>query len=377
MAAIARDVRELKRKDEELRRMAFFVESVQDYAIYFLDPLGRIQSWNEGAEHVKGYKAEEILGRSFSIFYTPEELQFGKPDQLMERAAQDGRAEDEGWRVRGDGSRFWAESTLTALRNDQGELQGFVKITRDVTQRRRIEELMRSNQELEQFAYVASHDLQEPLRMVASYVQLLARKYEDRLDADAKTYIEQAVDGAKRMQALINDLLAYSRVGNQPRVFEKVDFEMVLQDALRNLESTVRENKAQVTYDHLPVLVGDHHQFLQLLQNLLSNAMKFKGVEPPKIHVSAVEKDHEWLFSVKDNGIGVDPQYVEKIFEVFKRLHTRYEYPGTGIGLAICRKVVNRHGGRIWMESKGGEGATVHWTLPVMKGAALGTSNVG
>lgn len=372
MAAIARDIRELKRMDEELNRMAIFVGSVQDYAIIFLDPLGRIESWNSGAEHIKGYKTGEILGRGFSIFYTPEDVQGRKPDQLMERAVHEGRAEEEGWQVRADGSKFWGESILTALRDKKGELRGFAKITRDATQRKRMEELARSNQELEQFAYVASHDLQEPLRMVASYVQLLARKYEGKLDEDATTYIQQAVDGAKRMQALINDLLTYSRIGNQSRAFDRVDFEGVLADVLRNLEPLIRETGAGITHDRLPTVVGDPQQFLQLLQNLVGNALKFHGKEPLRIHIGALVNGNEWIFSIRDNGIGLDPQYAEKVFEIFKRLHSRSQYPGTGMGLAICRKVVSRYGGRIWLESAEGKGTTVHWTLPFSKEAALG-----
>jgi PAS domain S-box-containing protein len=339
--------------------------------------LGRIESWNSGAERIKGYKAQEILGRSFSIFYTPEEIQFHKPDQLMERALREGRAEEEGWRVRKDGSRFWAESVLTPLRDEKGELKGFAKIIRDATHKRRVEELARSNEELQQFAYVASHDLQEPLRMVASYVQLLAHKYKGRLDPEADTFIQQAVDGAKRMQALINDLLAYSRVGSQPRAFDRVDFEKVLSEVLRNLEPSIKETGALITHDPLPKVVGDGQQFLQLLQNLLGNAMKFHGKEPPRIHIGAVTQENEWLFSVRDNGIGLDPQYAEKVFEVFKRLHSRAEYPGTGMGLAICRKVVSRYGGRIWLESEVGKGTTFFWTLPLGKEAALGTQTVG
>ncbi len=357
--------------EEREERIRLLVENVQDYAIFLLDPEGRIASWNVGAQRIKGYGAEEVMGRHFSCFYTPEDVQAGKPGKLLHQAVQEGRVEDEGWRVRKDGTRYWADTILTALKDPRGRLRGFAKITRDMTQRKQIEELARSNQELEQFAYLASHDLQEPLRMVASYVQLLAHKYGNRLDEEADTYIQQAVDGAKRMQALIHDLLAYSRVSNQKRSFDRVDFEEALAEALRNLEAGVREAGAQITHDPMPTVVGDYAQFLQLFQNLIGNSLKFRGNKPPLIHVGAVQKGQEWLFSVKDNGIGIDPQYADKIFEIFRRLHTRSEYPGTGIGLAICRKVVSHHGGRIWVESKEGEGASFYWTLPVAKGASL------
>lgn len=357
--------------EEKEERFRLLVENVQDYAIFLLDPDGRIASWNVGAQRIKGYEAGEILGLHFSCFYTPEDVHAGKPDWLLRQAVQAGRVEDEGWRVRKDGTRYWADTILTALRDPQGKLRGFAKITRDMTQRKQIEELARSNQELEQFAYLASHDLQEPLRMVASYVQLLAHKYRGRLDEEAGSYIEQAVDGAKRMQALILDLLAYSRVSNQKRSFDRVDFEEVLAGALRNLETALKETGARITHDPLPTVVGDFPQFLQLFQNLIGNSLKFKGKERPVLHLGAVQKGQEWLFSLRDNGIGIDPKYAERIFEIFKRLHTRSEYPGTGIGLAICRKVVSQHGGRIWVESKEGEGATFFWTLPAVKGASI------
>ncbi len=365
--------RALAEREERLRLL---VETVQDYAIILLNPEGRVESWNVGAQRIEGYEAREIIGKHFSYFYPPEVVKEGKPEKLLDQAVQMGRVEDEGWRVRKDGSRFWADTILTVLKDNKGQLMGFAKITRDMTQRKQMEELARSNQELEQFAYVASHDLQEPLRMVTSYVQLLAHKYGNKLDREADSYIQQAVDGAKRMQALINDLLAYSRVGNQRRSFDRVDFEEVLAGALRNLETTLKETGARVTHGLLPTVVGDFPQFLQLLQNLIGNSLKFRGKNVPAVHVDVVRKGEEWVFSVRDNGIGIDPKYSERIFEVFKRLHTRSEYPGTGIGLAICRKVVTQYGGRIWIESKEGEGATVYWTLPVPKGASLESRSV-
>mgnify|MGYP003401757758 FL=1 len=226
-----------------------------------------------------------------------------------------------------------------------------------------VAELGRSNADLQQFAYVASHDLQEPLRMVSSYTQLIARRYKGKLDADADEFIAFAVDGANRMQRLILDLLAYSRVNTAGRQFEPTAMETVLKAALNNLTNAVKESQAIITHDPLPAVMGDDKQLAQLFQNLLSNAVKFGGAQPPRIHISAKQADGEWLFSVRDHGIGLDPQYADRIFVIFQRLHTREEYPGTGIGLAICKKIVERHGGRIWVESELGKGATFYFTM--------------
>lgn len=229
---------------------------------------------------------------------------------------------------------------------------------------RTVEELARSNQDLEQFAYVASHDLQEPLRMVAAYTQLLAERYRGRLDETADKYIDYASNGALRMQTLIRDLLAFSRVGRTGTAMKTVDCNVALTAAITNLQSAIRENEAVVSSDPLPSVVCNNVQFVQLLQNLIGNAIKFRGSEKPAIHVTASRNGSEWLFSVSDNGIGIAPESAEMIFSVFKRLHTTSEYPGNGIGLAICKKVIEQHGGKIWVESIQGQGSSFKFTLP-------------
>jgi signal transduction histidine kinase len=250
------------------------------------------------------------------------------------------------------------------------------QLKQEIIERRRTEEelkgtvkaLERSNKDLEQFAYVASHDLQEPLRMVASYVQLLERRYKDRLDSDAKEFIAFAVDGATRMQKLINDLLSYSRVSTRGKEFKNTDSKYALDQAIDNLRMVVKDSGAVITYDELPKVNADETQLIQLFQNLIDNAIKFRSREVPNIHISAKDNRSEWLFSVADNGIGIDPQYAERIFIIFQRLHEREKYPGTGIGLAICKRIIERHGGRIWVDSEPGKGSTFFFTIPMRGG---------
>jgi PAS domain S-box-containing protein len=374
---LARDELEerVKRRTEELRvseeRFRLLVTSVQDYAIFMLDPSGHVNTWNVGAERIKGYKEEEILGRHFEIFYPIDNRE--EPGKQLQIAAAVGRTETEGWRVRKDGSRFWANVVLTALRDSSGRLIGFTKVSRDLTAQRKAQEdltnqaqeLARSNSDLQQFAYVASHDLQEPLRMVISYIQILADRYKGKLDADSEECIEFAVEGALRMRQLITGLLAYSRLSNARQPLTQTDLADVLKDVVANLEVAIQESGTVVTVDELPTIMADPLQMSQLFQNLIGNAITFRGEKAPHIQVSAKLQESHWLFSVADNGIGIKPEHYERIFIIFQRLHDRMQYKGTGMGLAICKKIVARRGGRIWVESELGKGSTFFFTIPI------------
>lgn len=270
----------------------------------------------------------------------------------------------------GIGQRFMI---LNARRIERATGQPMILLAiEDTSERKAVEkalqlharELERSNADLEQFAYVASHDLQEPLRMVTSFTQLLAKRYRGKLDSDADEFIAYIVDGATRMHVLINDLLAYSRLGSRAVEVAPTDCEAILADAVANLAGAIEESGATVTHDPLPSLMVDRNQLSRLFQNLIGNAVKFRAADPPVVHVSARRNGGEWLFSVQDNGIGIDPEYFEQIFLIFRRLHGTSKYSGTGIGLAICRKIVRQHGGKIWIESQPGKGSTFYFTLP-------------
>ena len=592
-----------------------FVSAVKDYAIFMLDPDGKIVSWNLGAERIKGYAGDEILGEHFSTFYTDDDVADGVPDHNLKTAATEGQVEDEGWRLRKDGSRFWANVTITAIRDEDGTLQGFTKVTRDMTERREYEQqleeqteclerqrneldqeltdifervdeaylmldtdwhityvndrttelvrlpeeelvgsrvwdvlpevaegrpreqaetamrhqesvefefyselldiwveirgypsktgmsvyfrditerkareqelkrvrermefalnstdavvwdwnvdtdqasfypsaeslygtsvetwddfieiihpedrqtvqagieraletgepkheevriirdgevrwieapgypvqdddgptriigvarditerktyegkLRESNERLQQFAYAASHDLQEPLRMVSSYLRLIENRYADELDEDGEEFITFAVDGADRMREMIEGLLAYARVETKGDSFEPIDLNAVLEDVLTDLQFQINEHDAEITTAELPIVEGDASQLRQLFQNLVENAIEYSGDEPPRVHISATRSSGEWALSVSDEGIGIDPEHQNRIFEVFQRLHSQDEHAGTGIGLALCKRIVERHGGQIWVDSEPGEGATFSVSLP-------------
>jgi len=271
------------------------------------------------------------------------------------------------------GPRYYL-STKAPYRDAAGNIIGLIGVTRDITARKQAEEkllkltedLKRSNADLEQFAYTASHDLQEPLRVVAGFVELLGRRYKDKLDDKAYEYIHYSVDGVRRMQMLIKDLLQYSQIATKGKAFTPANCSVALEHAIYNLHRAIEESGAEITYDLLPTITSDSAQIGRLFQNLIGNAIKYRSNERLRIHISAERKGQEWAFSVRDNGIGIDPKFKDRIFVVFQRLHTREEYSGTGIGLAICKKIVERHCGRIWVESEPGKGSTFFFTLPAL-----------
>jgi PAS domain S-box-containing protein len=342
--------------------------------IVIVDMHGAIAIVNRQTELVFGYAREELIGQPVEVLVPDNLREVHTAHRDTYSAHPRTRPMGVGMELLGrrkDGSIFPVEISLSPLHSDSETL--IVSIIRDITARKQAEErlrasaaeLERSNRELEQFAYVASHDLQEPLRMVASYTQLLARRYQGKLDADADEFIGFAVDGARRMQELINDLLTYSRVGSRALELGKVDANHTVDRVVGDLGGAIRDSGASVTRDELPTVQADATQLEQLFQNLIANGIKFRRPEvPPKVHVSASRSSAGWSFAVRDNGIGIEPQYLERIFVLFQRLHSRAEYPGTGIGLAICKKIVERHGGTMTVQSQPGDGTTFEFTLP-------------
>jgi PAS domain S-box-containing protein len=369
---------------ESQESFRLLVESVADYAIYMLDPAGRVVSWNIGAERLKGYAAEEILGRNVSVFFTPEDIADGKPADELERAIADGRTEQESWRVRKDGSRFWANVVITALRDGDGALRGFAKVTRDFSARKAAEDkirayatkLERSNRELESFASIASHDLQEPLRKIRAFGDRLATKHGEALGPEGCDYLERMRGAAARMQDLIENLLTFSRVTTKAQPFVRVDLGRVAREVVCDLESRVEQTGGTIHLGELLVVEADAMQMRQLFQNLLGNALKFHrpGVPPivsvtsrvlPRERGADPESGDRCEVCVGDNGLGFEQQYAERIFGLFQRLHGRTEFEGTGIGLAICRKIVERHGGVIVACSTPQDGSRFTITLPL------------
>jgi PAS domain S-box-containing protein len=379
------------RKSEE--RYHLMVGEVQDYAILFLNNKGIVENWNKGAEQIKGYKAEEIIGKNFSIFYTEPDRKRHLPEQLLRTAALEGRASHEGWRVRKDGTLFWGSIVITSLRDESGQILGFSKVTRDLTEKKAAEERLKSNArqlqqkntelekmnaELGSFAYVSSHDLQEPLRKIQTFASLILEKEKKNLSESGQDYFSRIQQAANRMQLLIEDLLSYSRTGSSEQIFEYRDLNAIFDEVKDELQESLDEKKAVLETNGACNVNIIPFQFRQMMLNLVGNALKFSrpGV-PPRITLESeivkgdatgnvlLSKPKKYChISISDNGIGFDPQYSERIFEVFQRLHAKETYQGTGIGLSIVKKIVDNHGGIIKATGVLGEGARFDIYLP-------------
>ena len=365
--AMARQMRQSK----ELFRILFYRSPIGTYIIQD----GCFRLINRQLAYILGYEEDELIGKPALNFVFEEDREVVREKAV--RMLKGERSQGYEFRVINKQARIkWVMETVVPVyyRRKRATLGSLIDVSERKQMEERVkqmtEEMKRSNTELEQFAYVISHDLQEPLRMVSSYTQLLAKRYKKKLDADADEFIAYAVDGAKRMQTLLHDLLDYSRVGTRGQPFSMVNCEHIVEQAMANLKIAIEECGASVSYDVLPTIIGDEGQLVRLFQNLIGNAIKFRGKEAPQVHISALRRNNIVTFSVKDNGIGIDPQHSQSIFEIFRRLHTSEEYPGTGMGLAICKKIVERHGGHISVQSQPGQGSTFYFSVDMAGGEA-------
>lgn len=361
------------RSADVAQQLQLLVDGVADYAIFLLDAGGHIRTWNTGAREIKGYEAGEILGQHFSVFYTDADRARDHPAHELEIAQRDGRFEEEGWRVRKDGSQFWANVVITPL-YDGGRLIGYGKVTRDLTERRAAEqalratadELARSNAELERFAAAAAHDLVEPLHTMTGMAELVVRLHGEALGEDGRALVGHIADGAHRLQRLIDGLLAYASASGRELEGEPVAVADLVAEVVAGLRRRIDERGAIVACELDPSVTvwGDRSLLELVLQNLVSNGLKFNDAEHPRVDVLAEQRGDGWRITVADDGIGIAPERLEQIFALFRRLHPQDRYPGAGIGLALSQRIVERHGGSIGVESVEGDGSRFWFTLP-------------
>lgn len=345
----------------------FQVREQRDLALFTLTPQGKIVTWNQGVAEIFGYSEEEWIGQSAGLIFSEEDRLSGIMEHEMLLAAEHGRSADIRWHRRKDGTRLYLRGVMSALRNDDGELIGFSKAVLDDTARKNLEDaLTQSNLDLQQFASAASHDLQEPLRTISIYAEILTHRFRGQLDPDTEKILQSMVDATERMGNLIKDVLAYSQLALKENQVTSVYLDEDWESAVALLSNSIEEKGAIVTHDPLPHVKQDRNQLVRLFQNLLENSLKFsRSDETPRIHAWAERQGREWIIRLKDNGIGFSPEHAEVIFSPFKRLHSTREYPGSGIGLAACKRIVERWGGRIGAESKAEEGGATFWfTLP-------------
>ncbi|MDR3492442.1 MAG: ATP-binding protein [Gammaproteobacteria bacterium] len=370
MLGLVQDITKNKDMEKKLQEMLSYTRGLIEASLDLLVTIshdGKITDVNQATELVTGLTREKLIGTDFTNYFSEPEIARKGYQQVFEQ----GFVRDYPLTIRNvSGQTLDVMYNATVYKDPTGNITGVFAAARDVTARKRAEEkanqyatkLEESNKALQQFAYIASHDLQEPLRVISSYLQLIALRYKGKLDNDADDFIEFALSGAARLQRMIEDLLAYSRVQTQGKPFETVNCENVLQQTLDNLQIAINESNTTITHDPLPIVTGDEAQLIQVFQNLIKNSIKFHGIDKPKIHISAVHKEKEWLFSVRDNGIGIDPKFKDQMFIMFKRFNTT-DYPGSGMGLAVCKRIIERHNGKIWVESELGKGSTFYFTL--------------
>ena len=362
---------QLQQANDELEQFRRLVASVRDYAIFMLDPGGHVATWNAGARNIKGYEAEEIIGRHFSVFYTQADRDRHHPQHELEIAAQEGRYEEEGWRVRKGGEQFWSGVTITAVRNDSGALVGYAKVTRDLTERREAEEslrfaneqLVRSNEELDRFAAVAAHDLADPLRTIEGFAELLGR---EPLSDQAQEFLGHVSATAQRMQRLLTSLLDYAKADEPAARAEPIALRPTADAVVASLAGLIAERSGEVAVE-IPDDAAVHTapgDVEVLLQNLITNALKFGGVQGPHVRVAAARDDLGWRIAVTDDGVGVQPADQERIFAAFQRAHPELGREGTGLGLAICERIARRYGGAIGLDTHLGQGSTFWVSLP-------------
>ena len=342
------------------------VRSIREYAMFLMDARGTILTWNKGVEELLGYSESEFIGEHASVIFTSEDRAADVPATEMQRAAQEGQSSNIRWHQRKDGSRLYTHGILQALRAEGGALIGYAKVINDETRQKRLEDtLTQSNASLSQFSYGVAHDLQEPARTVRLHAELLERSCGALLPAESKELLAQLQQGASRMQQLVQDLLSWCQIAAEDEPGCSVSLNDDLETAITQLRIAIEESGAVITHDPLPVINANRGQMVRLFQNLLSNSLKYrKPHEPPVIHVSASRDNDWWTIAVRDNGIGFDQEHADEIFGVFKRLH-RNDYAGTGIGLALARRIVERHGGSIWAESEPGRGSVFSFRLPL------------
>jgi len=370
----------LKQSEERYHKM---IEEVEDYAILLLDKEGIVQNWNKGAEKIKGYSENEIIGKHFRIFYLEEDRNQKLPDQLIHEASEKGKAMHEGWRLRKDGTKFWGSIVITALHDDENKIIGFSKVTRDLTQRKLNEDKLKAytkelefqNKQLEEYAHVASHDLQEPLRKIKTFVNLIMKNIDDRVTVNK--YIDKINASAGRMELLIKDVLTYSQLSQTDELFVSTDLNKVVENVIEDYDLLLEQKQAKITFSALPVINAITIQMNQLFSNIISNSLKFcnefphieitcENLSPAKLNdIPLLEINRDYVkITVKDNGIGFGPEYAEQVFKLFQRLHN--DKYGTGIGLAICKKIAENHKGHITVSSEPNKGTTFNIFLPVL-----------